>query len=221
MKELIIFYFKPYSFNKNHNYDNFFRNSLILYFITIIFYSFTSFIFLDDATVSASPMSNHITFMLIKIISLLLKGPIQILFLTIGLYILFSLIIKQKYSFLLFYKLLFISFNIVIIAYFIDTVNIFTKYYLDFYLINVFRISLNDIFIKIYDCSQSITSFLSRLNLLLLLSLLYSFFLFKSVLQLPNNRLLMLVIPISVLLILILFSSIPMFLLSIFKFAST
>lgn len=221
MKELINFYLKPNSFNKNNNYDNSFIISLKLYFVTIIIYSFTSFIFLDDATVSASPMSSHFTFIIIKTVSLLLKEPIQILFLTIGLYIFVSLITKQKYSFILFYKLLFISFNIVIIAYFIDTLNLFTKNYLGFYLINVFRISLNDLIIKIYDCSQSISSFLSRINVLLLLSLLYSFFLFKSVLQPSNNKLLMIVIPASVLLILLLFSAIPMFLLSLFKLAST
>lgn len=221
MKELINFYLSPNRFTQTQYIDNFLKNSLILYFVTIIIYSFSSFIFLDDATVSASPISNHFTFMLIKTISLLLKGPIQILFFTIGLYIFLNLISKQKYSFITFYKLLFISFNIVIIAYFVDIINIFTKQLYDIYLINFFKFSLNDLVMKIYDCSQSIASFLSRINVLLLLSLLYSFFLFKSVLQLSNNKLLMIVIPASVLLILLLFTAIPMFLLSLFKLAST
>lgn len=221
MRELINFYLSPNRFTQTQYVDNFFKNSLILYFVTIIIYSFSSFIYLDDATVSASPISNHYTFILIKTISLLLKGPIQILFITVGLYIFLNIISKQKYSFLTFYKLLFISFNIIIIAYFIDIINIFTKHFYDFYLINILKFSLNDVFMKIYDCSQSIASFLSRINVLLLLSLLYSFFLFKNALQLSNNKLLLIVLPLSVLLILFLFSAIPMFLLSIFKLAST
>lgn len=221
MKELINFYLSPNRFTQIQYIDNFFKNSLILYFVTIIIYSLSSFIFLEEATVSASPTSNHYTFILIKTVSLLLKGPIQILFHTIGLYIFLNLISKQNYSFLTFYKLFFISFNIVIIAYFIDIINIFTKQLYDFYLINILKFSLNDFFMKIYDCSQSVASFLSRINALLLLSLLYSFFMFKSVLQLSNNKFLMIVLPVSVLLILLLLTSIPMFLLSLYKLAST
>ena len=82
MKELINFYLSPNRFTQIQYIDNFFKTSLILYFTTIIIYSFPSFIYLDEATVSASPISNHYTFILIKTISLLLKEPIQILFLT-------------------------------------------------------------------------------------------------------------------------------------------
>jgi hypothetical protein len=220
MNELINFYFNPYRFTHKQYYDIFFKNSLILYFTTIILYSFLSFFFLDDWTLSTSPIQNRFTFVLIKTISLLLKEPIQILFITTGVYIFLSLIFKQNFSFIAFYKLLFIAFNIVIFSYFIDIANIVTKHFNDFYFLNLFKFSLNDIFIKIYDCSQPIVSFLSRINLLLLLSLIYSFFLFKNEVCLSSNKLIILTISISVLLILLLFSFIPMFFLSLFKLAS-
>jgi len=221
MKELINFYFSPHQLSHNHNSNSFFKNSLVLYFSTIILYSIVSFVLIANATLSTSPVSDSFTFFLIRTIGLLLKEPVQILFLTVSCYLLLNLIFKHKLSFIEIYKLLFVAFNIIIISYFISIINIFTKHYIDFRLINIFKYSLNDLFISIYDCSQTIASLLSRINLLLLLSIFYTFFLFKNVLHLADNKLLMIIIPVAVLLILLLFSAIPMFLLSLIKLAST
>lgn len=220
MKDLIYFYIKPYHFVNGNNYSTFFKNSLALYFITIFIFSSLSFIFLNNELITSSPVSDSFTFFLIRTFGLALKQPTQVLFLTFVAYLLLGVFIKSKITFSVLYKIIFVAFNLVVISYFIDTVNIFVKYFYTFHIVNIFKYNLNDIFIKGNDCSQFLTSFFKRINPLLILSIIYLFYLTKNNERKSNFKLLYFIV-LSILLTLFLFSSIPIFFLSLFKFAST
>lgn len=209
MRNLIFFYFKPSKYNSITDTYYFFRLSLLLYFLIIFIYSTLSFIVLNKELISTAPVSNNLTFYLLRTISLLLKQPIQVLFLTGGIYLFFGIFNKNRITFMELYKFVFISFNIIILSYFVDIINVFAKYFNIYQILNIFKYSLNDIFIKNTDCTNLSTSLLERINPLLILSIVYLFFFMKNKKQDVSNIKLSVLIISSVLITLLLFSAIP------------
>jgi hypothetical protein len=220
MKELLAFYFRLDKKQAEHNYSKLFRLSLLLYLFVILIYSALSLLFFQNEMIASFPFNNRIGFIIIKMIGLLLKEPIQVFFITIGSYLIFGLFSKNKLSFPLLYKILFIAFNIVVLSYLVESINIILKYYSNFQIIDIFKYSLNDIFLKGTGCSQSLITFFARINIILVLSIYYSFLLLRKVIILVNMNLLIVHIIITFLLVLFLFSALPGFFLSVLKFAS-
>lgn len=220
MKELIDFYIKPNLQSHVDNLEKLFRKSILLYFISVLSYSIISFITVDKTSGFTLPNTNILTTYFIKTIGLLLKQPIQILFSTFGCYLILNIVFRKKITVIGLYKQLFVAFGLVIISFFVDIINILLNHYFNFYLINLLKYSVNDLLIKVYDCSQSFASFLSRINLLLLFSLIYAFFLIKNTYKLDKQKL-AIIIPVSILLVQFLFSIIPVLIQIIFGLIST
>lgn len=211
MRDLLLFYFKPQKNNSLIKSSNFFRNSLIIYFVSVIVYSTLSYIILNKDFLQTSPVSNSVTFYFLRTISLLLKQPVQVLFLSFGVYVFFRAIDKNKIAFFDYFKFVFISFNIIVLSYFVEILKLFTNYFNAFHIVNIFKYSLNDIFIQGTDCTNFSTSILERINILLILSIVYLFFLIKiKTIHISNFKLIIL-ISISVLITLFLFASVPQF----------
>lgn len=220
MKELLNLYFKPNRFVSNLNYNILFKNSLLLYFTSIIVLSAFSVTFLDHSITSTSPVPNNLDFFLIRTLGLVLKQPIQVLFIAFVTNLLLSVFLKNEITFTLFYKKIFIAFNIIVLSFFVDTINIFISYLWHINVINILKYSLNDLFIRGTDCSQFVTSLLERINPLLILSIMYFYYIIKYHFE-ESNRKLLFFISLSVVTTLILFSSIPVFLFRVFKAVGT
>lgn len=220
MKELINFYIKPNLQSHVDNLEKLFRKSILLYFLSVLSYSIASFITIDKTSGFTLPNTNILTTYFIKTIGLLLKQPIQILFSTFGCYLILNIVYREKITITGLYKQLFVAFSLVIISFFVDTINVLLSHYFNFHLMNLLKYSVNDLLTKVYDCSQSITSFLSRINLLLLFSLMYAFYLIKNTYKLDRQKL-VIIIPASILLVQLLFSSIPLLIQIIFSLIST
>lgn len=220
MKELINFYIKPNLQSHVDNLEILFRKSILLYFLSVLSYSIISFITIDKTSAFTLPNTNIITTYFIKTIGLLLKQPIQILFSTFGCYLILNIVYREKITLTGLYKQLFVAFSLVIVSFFVDTINILLSHFLSFHLINLLKYSVNDLLTKVYDCSQSVASFLSRINMLLLFSLIYAFFLIKNTYKLDKQKL-VIIIPISILLVQFLFSIIPVLIQLIFSMIST
>ncbi len=220
MKELINFYIKPNLQSHVDNLEKLFRKSILLYFFSVLSFSIISFITIDKTSGFTLPNTNIFTTYFIKTIGLLLKQPIQILFSTFGCYLILNIVFREKITITGLYKQLFVAFSLVIISFFVDSLNVLLNHYFSFHLINLLKYSVNDLLTKVYDCSQSFASFLSRINLLLLFSSIYAFFLIKNTYKLDKQKL-VIIIPVSILLTQLLFSIIPLLIQIIFSLIST
>ncbi len=209
MKDLL-FYFKPSYYSTTTNYSSLFSKSIIIYFITIIVYISISFIFQNSAVISSGPTSNYFILYLLRTIGLLIKQPFQVLLFSVSIYLTLNVFLQTKFTFIPFYKMIFIAFNLVVLSYFIEILNEFAKYLNTVQFINILKYSLNDIFTHGTDCSKFTISLLNRIHTLLAVSIIYAFYILKSNCKEVSNFKLFVIIVFSVLMTTIVLSYAPL-----------
>jgi len=173
------FYINPWK-NNQFKIDKIFKASFIVYLLIFL----TNFILKTLFSESISKTERLLfredgVILSIKFFGLFLKYPIQWFLMTLVLYVILHLFNKRKEKLFSLYKKIFISFAVICISLSIDILLfVFSIIFQNHFIVklNILTFSIGDYFIGDTICAYCFSSILYRINILLLLSTINTYF---------------------------------------------